>query len=154
MVNNISAAEQMKLDRAEMEIARSGKGQYTKEGSAMHYKNKLSEYMDSIERKYGTLVAYFICVGHEDKYRDRLGDKTNVTIEEDAVKMEWYKNLSKFYKNKLDGNINEFIVGEDRAKVIDAPHKVKVLMQSEVGKISPDKLTLELNEIVNIYKQK
>jgi hypothetical protein len=77
-------------------------GNYSENGSSAHYKSALVEYIDDIELKHGTVMAYMACVNNTDKYRGRAGKKEGVSIEKDLVKARWYESCGQHLKGKIE----------------------------------------------------
>jgi len=94
------AQKTMKADWRER--AKDG-GQYSETGSSAHYKDSLIEFIDDVERQYGTVVAYLTCVVNEHKYRSRAGKKIGVPVEKDMVKAKWYMHCGRHLHAKIHG---------------------------------------------------
>jgi len=77
-------------------------GNYSASGSSAHYKNDLIEFIDNIERMYGTVVAYLACESNVIKYRGRAGKKEGVPVEKDIVKAQWYETCGQYLREKID----------------------------------------------------
>lgn len=77
-------------------------GNYDNKGNSAHYQSQFMEYVREQERKYGTIVAYIICISQADKYAQRAGIKEGVPADKDLTKRSWYLNAAKHFKAKID----------------------------------------------------
>jgi hypothetical protein len=77
-------------------------GEYTATGSSSHYKGDLLEFVDNIERMFGTVAAYLTCESNVIKYRMRAGKKAGVPADKDLVKANWYAKCGEYLKEKIE----------------------------------------------------
>src|SRR6267142_1808445 len=76
-------------------------GLYDKVGNSQHYQSNFMEYIREQERKYGTVIAYMVCISQVDRYNQRAGLKEGVDPLKDLTKRDWYAKAAKFYKDKI-----------------------------------------------------
>lgn len=77
-------------------------GNYDDKGNSAHYQSQFMEYIRDQERKYGTAIAYIVCISQADKYAQRAGIKAGVPAEKDLTKRMWYLATAQYLKAKLD----------------------------------------------------
>lgn len=89
-------------DKKEDKLGGKDGGNYSATGSSSHYKNDLIEFIDNIERMFGSVTAYLTCESNVIKYRGRAGKKEGVPADKDLVKANWYEACGQYLREKID----------------------------------------------------
>jgi len=73
-----------------------------------HYNKYDIETIDMMEKIWGTEATALWCEMTAFKYRMRLGEKPENTLQQDLNKENWYLNKSKYLKSKLNNNTENY----------------------------------------------
>jgi len=113
------------LDEIKIEALAAAKdgGQYDTNGNSEHYQKQFMEFIRNIERLYGTVMAYMVCISNIDKYAGRAGEKEGVPAEKDLIKKSWYTKASVHFKKKIEAERNG-TVAEGRNVFVHMPEEV------------------------------
>lgn len=82
---------------------------YDEKGNASHYGENRINAIVKYERVYGTIAVMHFCEISADKYRERIGKKPGQSLQQEALKIQWYEKAAKFYLDRI-GTIEEIIV--------------------------------------------
>lgn len=88
------------LDSAETEAFKNMKDNkpYDDKGNAKHYTKSRISTLIKIEQVWGTLGAMLFCEMNAFKYRDRIGEKDDPSLE--LKKIQWYDKAAEIMRKK------------------------------------------------------
>jgi len=122
-------------------------GKYDDKGNSSHYQDNFIEYIREQELKYGTIIAYFICLSQVDRYNQRAGLKEGVPAEKDITKKMWYHKVSKHFAQKIKRAKEGIMDTPGQNKFVGMPEEVYETFASFFNKTC--KKSIKLSEIVN-----
>jgi hypothetical protein len=83
---------------------------YDEKGNAAHYDSDRINSIVKLERVYGTKAVMLFCEMTAEKYRQRIGQKDDPSLE--ILKINWYKKAANHYFKKLNTE-SEIIINND-----------------------------------------